>query len=66
MYVQESPVESTKSNTLALDRPESHRHAACIVTQQYFSATFVSLRYHSLKEKSGLFKKTLFKFILLL
>jgi hypothetical protein len=32
---------------------------ACVIAQQYSSATFVSLGFHSCKEKSGAFKKIL-------
>jgi len=34
--------------------------AACVVTQQYSSATFVSLHFHSHKEKSGAHFKNIF------
>jgi hypothetical protein len=33
------------------DRRQYDRTAACVIAQQYFSATFVSLRFHSRKEK---------------
>jgi hypothetical protein len=38
-------------------RPQHTHPAACVIAQQYSSATFVSLRFHSDKEKcSGPFK----------
>jgi hypothetical protein len=40
-----------KSNTLEPDRPQHDRPIACVIAQQHSSATFVSLRYHSRKEK---------------
>jgi len=41
------PSWNHSSNTLTSDRPQHDRHAACVITQQYSSATFVSLRFHS-------------------
>jgi hypothetical protein len=44
-----------------LDRPQHDGPTACVITQQRFSTTFISLRFHSHKEKFG----TLFKMLLL-
>jgi hypothetical protein len=41
------------SNTLENDRPQHDGIAACVIAQQYSSVTFVSLRFHSRKEKFG-------------
>jgi hypothetical protein len=35
------------------DRPQRNHTVACVVAQEYFSVTFVSLRFHSRKEKFG-------------
>jgi hypothetical protein len=35
------------------DRPQQESPTACIIAQQYSSATFESLRFYCLKEKSG-------------
>jgi hypothetical protein len=35
------------------DRPQHDRSAACVIAQQYSSSTFVSLCFHSRKEKQG-------------
>jgi hypothetical protein len=40
-------------NTLEPDRPQHDRSAACVIIQQYSSATFVSLGFHSRKGKFG-------------
>jgi hypothetical protein len=44
------------------DRPQHDRYTACVIAQQYSSATFVPLRFHCHKEKFGahLKKKLLF------
>jgi len=39
-------------NTLESDRPQHDRPAACSLAQKYSSATFVSMRFLSRKEKS--------------
>jgi hypothetical protein len=33
------------------DRPQHDRQVACVIAQHYSSGTFVSLRFHSRKEK---------------
>jgi hypothetical protein len=43
----------SNSNTPEADRPQHDRPAACVIAQQYSSATFVSLRFISRKEKFG-------------
>ena len=40
-----------KSNTLENDRPKYDNTAACVITQQYSSSTFVSLHLHFFKAK---------------
>jgi hypothetical protein len=40
-----------KSNTLQRDRPQHDRPAACVIAQQYSSATIIVLRIHSRKKK---------------
>jgi hypothetical protein len=35
------------------DRPQHDRFANCVIAQQYSFSTFVSLCFHSLKEKQG-------------
>jgi hypothetical protein len=35
------------------DRPQHTRPAASVITQQHYTATFVSQRFHSGKEKYG-------------
>ena len=48
-------------NTLELHTPQHESPAACFIAKQYSSATFDSLRSHSLKEKIGaLFKNVIF------
>jgi hypothetical protein len=51
MYIQSSPVEVQSQARLEPDRPHYGRLAACIVAQQYSSATFVSLRFCHRKEE---------------
>jgi hypothetical protein len=41
------------SNTPENDRPQHDRPAACVIAQQYSCVTFVSLPFHSRKEKFG-------------
>jgi hypothetical protein len=48
------------------DRPQQERPAACVIAQQYSSTTFDSLRFHSLKEKSGAILVTIITSISLL
>ena len=43
--------------TLEPARPQLHHPAACVISQQYSSATFVTLCVHFRKEKFGVFKK---------
>ena len=45
------------SNTLEPDPPQHDIPAACVIVQEYSSATFLSFRYHSRKEKCGAFQK---------
>jgi len=53
VYVQGSSVEiQTQTQRNPLGRSMT-RPAACVIAQQYSSATNVSLRYHSCKEKFG-------------
>ena len=40
-------------NTMESDRQQHDLPAACVITQQYSSTTFVSLHFHSPKEKFG-------------
>jgi len=49
------------SNIAAPDRPQYDRPAACVIAQQYSSATFVSLRFHYRKKKFVRFSKILFQ-----
>ena len=46
------------SKTLELDRLQHDRPAACVITQQYFSATSVSLRLGSRRENFGIIRKS--------
>jgi hypothetical protein len=64
MYVQGSLHPIHIPNTLELNRPQHERPAACVIAQQYSSATFVSLRTHSRKKKNSayIFKMFLFHF----
>jgi len=48
------------SSTPEPDRPQQDRHAAYVVAQQYSSATFVSLRFHSGNGNVDAFKKWYF------
>jgi hypothetical protein len=50
MYVVESCCIA-HSNTLEPDGPQDNRLDSCVIAQQHASATFVSLRVHSRKEK---------------
>jgi len=42
-----------KFNTLQRDRPQHDRPAACVIAQQYSSATIIVLRVHSSKKKKN-------------
>jgi hypothetical protein len=50
------------SKTLEPDQRQHDRPVACVIAQQYCSATFVSLCSHSRKEKFGGFQKRYFIF----
>jgi len=41
------------SNTMECDRRKHNSPASCVIAQQYSSTTFVSLGFHSHKEKFG-------------
>jgi hypothetical protein len=61
MHVQVTVNARTSSRnpnykTLKCYQPQHDRPAACVIAQQYSSATFVSLRFHSGKKKIGVFK----------
>ena len=60
-YIRESRWNS-KSDTLGHDRLQHDRPVACVITQQYSSATFVLLRFDSRAEKFGALLKMLFHF----
>ena len=51
-----------KSNTRAPDQPNHDRPAECIITQQYSSIKFVSLRFHYGKGKFSVRLKMQFFF----
>jgi hypothetical protein len=51
MYVQGSPVELQTLNALEPDQLQHDCPAARVIAQQSSSATFVSLNFHSSKEK---------------
>jgi hypothetical protein len=53
MFIKGRSVEIKKTNTLQPDRLQRDRPVACVIAQQYSSATFVSSRFHYLKEKFG-------------
>jgi hypothetical protein len=52
------------SNSLAPDRPQHDSPTACVIAQQYSSATFVSLLSHSHQKIFGVLSKMLFIFTL--
>jgi hypothetical protein len=52
VYAKESNLNSN-SKTLEPDQPQHDRPITCVVTQQYSSLTYVSLTFHSRKEKLG-------------
>jgi argininosuccinate lyase len=45
------------------DRPQHDCFATCVIAQQYSSSTFVSLCFHSLKEKQGAPFRKCFKIV---
>jgi hypothetical protein len=45
------------------DRPQHDRPTACVIAQQYFSSTFVSLCFHSRKEKQDELFRNLFQIV---
>jgi hypothetical protein len=57
MYVTAESNWKPNSKALESDRPYHAHTATDVVTQQYSSATFVSLRSHSRKKEFGTFKK---------
>jgi len=61
-YIAESSLNPNPT-TLAPDRPQNDRPAACVIAQQYSSAKFVSLRLHSHMEKFGARFKNVTDFI---
>jgi hypothetical protein len=52
-YIEGSPVEIKTLHILKPDRPQHDRTAVRVIAQQYSSATFVPLRFHSRKESFG-------------
>jgi hypothetical protein len=61
MYTHGNPSEA-----LEVDRLQHDRHAACVIAQQYASASFVSLSFQSRKNKFGAYcKMLLIQFFLL-
>jgi len=48
---------------MEVDRPLHDRPVAYVIAQEYSSAIFVSLRFHSRKEKFDRFKRNLFIFV---
>jgi hypothetical protein len=66
-YVQGSPVRNIDSSALELHRPKHDRASACVIAQQYSSATF-DLRFRSRVEKFCALsaKMLLFPFLLAL
>jgi hypothetical protein len=52
IYIRESSL-NPNSNTMETARPQYDHPATHIITQQYSSATFVSLRFQSHKDKFG-------------
>jgi hypothetical protein len=58
VYIKVSPDEiQTPANRFKHHPPQHDRPAACVIAQQYSSATFVSLRSHPRREKFGSFLK---------
>jgi hypothetical protein len=60
-HIPGNPAEIT-FNTLQHDRQQHDGSAAFGIAQQYSSATFVSLHFHSSKKNWGAFKKHNFSF----
>jgi hypothetical protein len=58
-----SPVEIRTPIHWNLERPQYNRPVACVMAQQHSSATFISMRFYSFKEKQ---KSVLFKFVYIL
>jgi len=52
-YICLCKVIQFKCNSLDPDLPQYEHPAACVIVQQYSSATIVSLHCHSRKEKLG-------------
>jgi len=52
-------------STLEPHRPQYNRPVACVIAQQYSSATFISVRFHYRKEKFVTRFKKDYDFILL-
>jgi hypothetical protein len=50
VYTRET-ISITNSSTLESDRPQHNSPIACVIAQQYSSATLVSLRFHSCTKK---------------
>jgi hypothetical protein len=64
MFTQGSPVQVQTPNTPQPERRQHNRPAVCVIAQQHSSATFVSLRFHSFKEKFVAFHRCNFSFLL--
>jgi hypothetical protein len=64
--VQGSTAGIQTLNTLEPDRLQHDSPAACVIAQQYFSATFVSPRFHCRKERFGTHFKKFCCFIFIL
>jgi hypothetical protein len=60
--IQRRPVDIQTTSTLEPYGPQHDRVAACVIAQQYSSATIMTLRFRSLKGKFGVLLKTLFFF----
>jgi hypothetical protein len=52
--------QNSNSSTLELDWLQCHCPGAHVIAQQYSSATFISLQFHSCQEKFGAFQNILF------
>jgi hypothetical protein len=64
--VYEEAKLQSKHSTLEPDRWRHGRLVACLIAQQYFPATFVSLRFHFRQEKSEKNKKNVIPFFIVL
>jgi hypothetical protein len=62
MFTQGSPAQVQTPNTPQPDRRQQDHPAVCVMAQQHSSETFVSLRFHSLKERFGAFHRCNFSF----